>query len=295
MKDFRGTGVAMITPFNASGEVDYDALSSLVENYIQSGIDFLVVLGTTAETITLSQEEQIKVTRKVAEFNAGRLPLMLGKGGNNTRALINDLNATDFSGYSAILSVCPYYNRPNQEGIYQHFSAIAEASPLPVMLYNVPARTGASIENDTVIRLAQAHDNIFGIKDATGDVNIGNALIEALPNDFLVSSGEDLTALDLVSKGGAGAISVIAGAFPKEFSQMIGLARQEDFSTAKQIEKDLLPFIDLIFREGNPTGLKALLALQGKSENYLRLPLVRASQTLKEQIKAQLETLTTKC
>ncbi len=295
MKDFRGTGVAMITPFNASGEVDYDALSALVETYIQSGIDFLVVLGTTAETVTLSQEEQIKVTRKVAEFNAGRLPLMLGKGGNNTRALINDLNATDFSGYSAILSVCPYYNRPNQEGIYQHFSAIAEASPLPVMLYNVPARTGASIENDTVIRLAQAHENIFGIKDATGDVNIGNALIEALPNDFLVSSGEDLTALDLVSKGGAGAISVIAGAFPKEFSQMIGLARQKDFPTAKQIEKDLLPFIDLIFREGNPTGLKALLALQGKSENYLRLPLVRASQTLQEQIKAQLETLTTKC
>ena len=295
MKDFRGTGVAMITPFNASGEVDYDALSSLVETYIQSGIDFLVVLGTTAETVTLSQEEQIKVTRKVAQFNAARLPLMLGKGGNNTRALINDLNTTDFSGYSAILSVCPYYNRPNQEGIYQHFSAIAEASPLPVMLYNVPARTGASIENDTVIRLAQAHDNIFGIKDATGDVNIGNALIEALPNDFLVSSGEDLTALDLVSKGGAGAISVIAGAFPKEFSQMIGLARQEDFSTAKQIEKDLLPFIDLIFREGNPTGLKVLLALQGKSENHLRLPLVPASQILQEQIKTQLETLTTKC
>ena len=295
MKDFRGTGVAMITPFNASGEVDYGALSSLVETYIQSGIDFLVVLGTTAETVTLSQEEQIKVTRKVAQFNAARLPLMLGKGGNNTRALINDLNTTDFSGYSAILSVCPYYNRPNQEGIYQHFSAIAEASPLPVMLYNVPARTGASIENDTVIRLAQAHDNIFGIKDATGDVNIGNALIEALPNDFLVSSGEDLTALDLVSKGGAGAISVIAGAFPKEFSQMIGLARQEDFSSAKQIEKDLLPFIDLIFREGNPTGLKVLLALQGKSENHLRLPLVPASQILQEQIKTQLETLTTKC
>jgi len=295
MKDFRGTGVAIITPFNAAGELDYDALSSLVETYIQSGIDFLVVLGTTAETVTLSQEEQIKVARKVAKFNAGRLPLMLGKGGNNTRALINDLNATDFSGYSAILSVCPYYNRPNQEGIYQHFSAIAEASPLPLMLYNVPARTGASIENDTVIRLAQAHANIFGIKDATGDVNTGYALIEALPNDFLVSSGEDLTALDLVSKGGAGAISVIAGAFPKEFSQMIGLARQEDFSTAKQIEKDLLPFIDLIFREGNPTGLKALLALHGKSENYLRLPLVPASQTLQEQIKAQLETLTTKC
>ena len=295
MKDFSGTGVAIITPFTVTGEVDYDALCSLVEAYIESGIDFLVVLGTTAETVTLSQEEQIKVTRKVAEVNAGRLPLMLGKGGNNTHALVNDLHATDFSGYSAILSVCPYYNRPNQEGIYQHFSAVAQASPLPVMLYNVPARTGASIENDTVIRLAQVHDNIIGIKDATGDVNAGKALIKALPNDFLVSSGEDLTALDLVSQGGAGAISVIAGAFPKEFSKMIELARKEDLSTAKQIEKDLLPFIDLIFREGNPTGLKALLALQGKSENFLRLPLVPASQMLQEQIKAQLETLTTKC
>ena len=295
MKDFSGTGVAIITPFTATGEVDYDALCSLVEAYIESGIDFLVVLGTTAETVTLSQEEQIKVTRKVAEVNAGRLPLMLGKGGNNTYALVDDLKTTDFSGYSAILSVCPYYNRPNQEGIYQHFSAVAQASPLPVMLYNVPARTGASIENDTVIRLAQVHDNIIGIKDATGDVNAGKALIEALPNDFLVSSGEDLTALDLVSQGGSGAISVIAGAFPKEFSKMIELARKEDLSTAKQIEKDLLPFIDLIFREGNPTGLKALLALQGKSENFLRLPLVPASQMLQEQIKAQLETLTTKC
>lgn len=295
MKDFRGTGIAIITPFTPTGEVDYVALSSLVEAYIQSGIDFLVVLGTTAETVTLSQEEKIKVSRKIAEVNAGRLPLMIGKGGNNTRAIINDLNTTDFTGYSAILSVCPYYNRPNQEGIFQHFSAIAEASPLPVMLYNVPARTGASIENDTVIRLAEAHDNIFGIKDATGDVNAGSALIEALPKDFLVSSGDDLTALDLVTRGGTGAISVIAGAFPKEFSQMLEFAQREDLSAAKEIEKGLLPFIDLIFREGNPTGLKALLALQGKSQNFLRLPLVPASQTLQEQIKAQLEALTTKC
>ena len=295
MNDFSGTGIAIITPFTPTAEVDYNALSALVEGYIQAGIDFLVVLGTTAETATLSHEEQINVSRKVAEVNAGRLPLMLGKGGNNTRALINDLKTTDFTGYSAILSVCPYYNKPNQEGIYQHFSAVAEASPVPVMLYNVPARTGASIENDTVIRLAKAHDNIFGIKDATGDVNAGSDLIEALPREFLVSSGDDLTALDLVSKGGSGAISVIAGAFPKEFSQMTKLGRQEDLSAAKQIEKDLLPFIDLIFREGNPTGLKALLALQGKSQNFLRLPLVPASKTLQEQIKAQLESLTTKC
>ena len=239
-----------------------------------------MVLGTTAETVTLSQEEQIKVTRKVAEINAGRLPLMLGKGGNNTHALVNDLKATDFSGYSAILSVCPYYNRPNQEGIYQHFSAVAQASPLPVMLYNVPARTGASIENDTVIRLAQTYDNIFGIKDATGDINAGSALIEALPNDFLVSSGEDLTALDLVSRGSGS--TVIAGAFPKQFSQMINLATEKIYLPLNN-RKGSFAFYRPYFREGNPTGLKALLALQGKSENYLRLPLVPASPTLKRK------------
>lgn len=295
MKNFKGTGVAIITPFTSAGEVDYNALSLLVEGYIQLGIDFLVVLGTTAETVTLNQEEQINVTRKVAEINAGRLPLMLGKGGNNTRALVNDLNTTDFSGYNAILSVSPYYNRPNQEGIFQHFSAVAEASPLPVMLYNVPARTGTNIDNDTVIRLVEAHDNIFGIKDASGDINAGEALIRSLPNNFVITSGDDLTALDLVLRGGTGVISVIAGAFPKEFSQMIELARQKDLPAAKQIEKDLLPFIDLIFREGNPTGLKALLALQGKSQNVLRLPLVPASQKLQAQIKTQLETFKTKC
>jgi len=295
MKNFKGTGVAIITPFTSAGEVDYNALGLLVEGYIQLGIDFLVVLGTTAETVTLNQEEQINVTRKVAEINAGRLPLMLGKGGNNTRALVNDLNTTDFSGYNAILSVSPYYNRPNQEGIFQHFSAVAEASPLPVMLYNVPARTGTNIDNDTVIRLVEAHDNIFGIKDASGDINAVEALIRSLPNNFVITSGDDLTALDLVLRGGTGVISVIAGAFPKEFSQMIELARQKDLPAAKKIEKDLLPFIDLIFREGNPTGLKALLALQGKSQNVLRLPLVPASQKLQAQIRTQWETFKTKC
>lgn len=295
MNDFRGTGVAMITPFTTAGEVDYTALDSLVEQYVQSGIDFLVVLGTTAETVTLSSDEQKKITRKVAEVNAGRLPLMLGKGGNNTYALVHDIQTTDFTGYSALLSVCPYYNRPNQEGVFQHFSAVAEASPLPVMLYNVPARTGAAIENHTVLRLAEAQKNIFGIKDATADIFAGSALIDALPQNFLVSSGDDFTALDLVSKGGAGAISVIAGGFPEKFSQMIELGRQKDFSAAKHIEKELLPFIDLIFREGNPTGLKALLSFKGSTQNVLRLPLVTASSALQAQIKAQLNTLTTIC
>ena len=295
MKDFRGTGIAMITPFTATGEVDYNALESLVEQYIQAGIDFLVVLGTTAETATLSKQEQEVIAQKVVEINAGRIPLMLGKGGNNTAALVNDLKTADLTGYSAILSVCPYYNRPNQEGIFQHFSAVAEASSLPVMLYNVPARTGAVIANETVIRLAQAHDNIFGIKDATGDMTSGKALVDALPSDFIVTSGDDLTALDLVTRGGVGAISVIAGAFPVKFSEMINLAHQGDLASAKAIEKMLLPLIDLIFREGNPTGLKALMTQQANCENYLRLPLVSGSDSLQHEIKTQLEALTTKC
>ena len=295
MKDFRGTGIAMITPFTATGEVDYNALESLVEQYIQAGIDFLVVLGTTAETATLSNQEQEVIAQKVVEINAGRIPLMLGKGGNNTAALVNDLKTAYLTGYSAILSVCPYYNRPNQEGVFQHFSAVAEASSLPVMLYNVPARTGAIIANETVIRLAQAHDNIFGIKDATGDMTSGKALVDALPSDFIVTSGDDLTALDLVIRGGVGAISVIAGAFPVKFSEMINLAHQGDLVSAKAIEKMLLPLIDLIFREGNPTGLKALMTQQANCENYLRLPLVSASDSLQHEIKTQLEALTTKC
>ncbi len=295
MKDFKGTGIAMITPFTPAGAVDYAGLGLLVEGYIAAGIDFLVVLGTTAETATLSAEEQAKVALKVVEVNAGRVPLMLGKGGNNTQALVDDIRATNFAGYSALLSVCPYYNKPNQEGIFQHFSAVAAASPLPVMLYNVPSRTGAAIENATVLRLAAAHANIFGIKDATGDINAGSALIKALPENFIVTSGDDFTALALTQQGGAGAISVIAGAFPQEFSELIRLAQIKDIAAAKGIEKNLLPFIELIFKEGNPTGLKALLAQKGKCENQLRLPLVPASTTLQAQINAQLAALTMKC
>ena len=295
MKDFKGTGIAIITPFTQSHEVDYNALALLVEQYVQSGIDFLVVLGTTSEIVTLSQDEQNKIAAKVVEINAGRLPLMLGKGGNNTRAIVDDLKTSDLTGYSAILSVCPYYNRPNQEGIYQHFMAVASASPLPVMLYNVPARTGTSIENATVIRLAESHTNIFGIKDASGDMTAGEELINALPKDFLVTSGDDDTALDLTINGGVGAISVIAGAFPAQFAKMIQFANNQDLVNAKEIESILMPFIKLIFKEGNPTGLKSLLAQQNKCLNTLRLPLVPASESLQQEIKSQLQTIETKC
>lgn len=295
MKKLRGTGVAMITPFAADGAVDYTALGNLVEFYINEGIDFLVVLGTTAETATLSVEEQVAIAAKVVAVNAGRLPLVLGKGGNNTQVLVHDLQTADLAGYCAILSVCPYYNRPNQEGIYQHFSAVAEASPLPVILYNVPARTGANIDNSTLIRLAASHKNIIGIKDATGNIAAGKALVKALPTDFMVLSGDDLTTLDLIAVGGCGAISVIAGAFAKEFSTMIRLGLQDKMNEAKAIEKMLNPFIELIFKEGNPTGLKALLSILGKCDKPLRLPLVNASLSLQQQIETQLKALTTEC
>ncbi|MGB1448237.1 MAG: 4-hydroxy-tetrahydrodipicolinate synthase [Flavobacteriaceae bacterium] len=295
MKELNGTGVAMITPFTADNQVDFTAIEQLVEGYIAAGIDFLVVLGTTAETATLSPLEQTQIAAKVAAVTKGRIPLVLGKGGNNTLALVRRIQSTDFTGYSAILSVCPYYNRPNQEGIFQHFSAVAQASPLPVILYNVPSRTGATIDNTTVIRLAEHHKNIIGIKDATGDLVQGKALIEALPKDFLVTSGDDATALELVAAGGCGAISVIAGAFPDVFSSMLHLAKNNDFIQAKALESLLAELTELIFKEGNPTGLKALMHLQNKCENHLRLPLVPASSSLQREIEQALEAVTMKC
>jgi len=292
MEQLRGTGVAMITPFTSTGEVDYAALPALVEHYIDSGIDYLVVLGTTAETATLTKSEQNKIARSIVEINAGRLPLVIGKGGNNTKALVEELQTTNLEGYCAVLSVCPFYNRPNQEGIFQHFKAVATASPLPVILYNVPARTGAAIDNATTIRLTQSVKNIVGIKDATANLVAGKELMEVLGNDFLVISGDDASALDLVLLGGAGVISVLAGAMSAEFAEMIQLGQKNEYNQAKAIQRKLSPLVDLIFEEGNPTGLKSMLNSFGYCENYLRLPLVPASSSLKESIENKLEEFT---
>lgn len=292
MEQLRGTGVAMITPFTSTGEVDYAALPALVEHYNDSGIDYLVVLGTTAETATLTKSEQNKIARSIVEINAGRLPLLIGKGGNNTKALVEELQTTNLEGYCAVLSVCPFYNRPNQEGIFQHFKAVATASPLPVILYNVPARTGAAIDNATTIRLAQSVKNIIGIKDATANLVAGKELMEVLGNDFLVISGDDASALDLVLLGGAGVISVLAGAMSTEFAEMIQLGQKNEYNQAKAIQRKLSPLVDLIFEEGNPTGLKSMLNSFGYCENYLRLPLVPASSSLKESIENKLEEFT---
>ena len=286
MQELKGVGVAMITPFTETGAIDYNALQGLIEFYAEEGIDYLVVLGTTAESVTLSTVEKAKLIRKVAEFNQNRFPLVVGMGGNNTAALVEEIGKANFDGYSAILSVCPYYNRPNQEGIFQHFSAVATASPLPVILYNVPSRTSTSIANETTLRLIKAHKNIIGIKDASADMQLGEALIKAVPDHFLVLSGDDETALNLCELGGHGVISVIAGGLPKHYSKLIHLGLTGDSTAAHIALAKILPMINLIFEEGNPTGVKALLAHQKFCGNQLRLPLVKASSALQKKIQS---------
>lgn len=285
MQALEGVGVAMITPFTPSGSIDYPALERLVMGYCET-IDYLVVLGTTAETATLSKTEKQEVLRFVAKINAGRLPLVVGIGGNNTAAVVEELVTTELEGYSAILSVCPYYNRPNQEGIYHHYSALAKATPLPLILYNVPSRTASTIENTTCLRLQKDFDVIIGIKDARGDMAQAVDLIAKSSTDFMVISGDDHTALDLVSNGGKGVISVIAGAYPSYFTRLIHNGMNQALPEAVNQLQSLLPLIDLLFEEGNPTGLKALLHAQGHCQNILRLPLVPASAHLYTRIEA---------
>lgn len=284
MEQLKGTGVAIITPFTTDGEVDYNAYSTLIEFYIAEGIDYLVVLGTTGETATLTKEEKQKVAETVVQINAGRLPLVIGKGGNNTAALVEEIKTSSFDGFDAILSVCPFYNRPNQEGLFQHFAAVAEASPLPILLYNVPSRTGVSIANETVLRLANTYPLIIGIKDATGDIASGKELIQSTSPDFLVISGDDESALDLVLCGGVGIISVIGGGLPRLVSKMIQLGRERKTEEAQSLLNQIRLMIGLIFKEGNPTGVKSLLKHQNKCGNELRLPLVRASEALNIEI-----------
>ncbi|MEJ6557047.1 MAG: 4-hydroxy-tetrahydrodipicolinate synthase [Flavobacteriaceae bacterium] len=284
MQKLKGVGVAMVTPFTETGAIDYLALKNLIELYVEQGIDYLVVLGTTAEVVTLSSEEKETIMRTVVKYNQNRLPLVVGKGGNNTAALVKEIKETDFEGYSAILSVCPYYNKPNQEGIYQHFSAVAAAAPLPVILYNVPSRTAAAIANETTLRLIKAHKNIVGIKDASANMTLNAELINSVPEHFLVLSGDDESALNLCEIGGHGVISVIAGALPKQFSSLIHHGLKGEFTAAKRLQEQIKPMIDLLFEEGNPTGLKALLAHQNRCVNQLRLPLVKASSSLQNRI-----------
>jgi len=280
MQSLVGTGVALVTPFKKDFSVDTEALKKIVNFVIDGGVEYLVVLGTTAETATLTSDEQELVISTIIETNNGRLPLVLGVGGNNTYKVVEELKSRDFSKFSAILSVSPYYNKPTQEGIYQHFRAIAEASPIPVILYNVPGRTASNMLPSTVIRLANDFKNIIGIKEAAGDIVQAMKLIQNAPEGFLVISGDDMITLPMVLAGGSGVISVIGEGFPKQFSEMVRLGLQRKVDEAYQLHYLLADSIDMIFEQGNPAGIKEVFKTLGLSENTVRLPLVNVNQDL---------------
>lgn len=284
MQSLIGTGVALVTPFKKDFSVDVDALKAIVNFQIDNGIDYLVILGTTAESATLSKGEKELVIATIVEANKGRLPLVLGVGSNNTHEVVAELKARDFSDFVAILSVSPYYNKPTQEGIYQHFKAIAEASPIPVILYNVPGRTSSNLLPSTIIRLANDFKNIVAVKEAAGDIVQAMKLIQNKPEDFLVISGDDMITLPMILAGGSGVISVIAEGFPKQFSEMVHLGLNKRVEEAYKLHYLLADCIDLIFEQGNPAGIKEVFKSLGLAENIVRLPLVCADENLAKRI-----------
>lgn len=285
MQQFRGTGVALVTPFHNDHSVDTDALRNIVRYCIDDrGIDYLVVLGTTGESVTLSETEKQMVMDTVLSENAGSVPLVLGVGGNNTAHLVKVLRHTSFQGFDAILSVSPYYNKPTQEGIYQHYKALASVTPKPLILYNVPSRTGSNVLPATVVRLANDCPEIIGIKEASGDLNQIQELLEHIPENFQLISGDDFTALQTILLGGVGIISVLGQGLPVHFSQMIQLGLAGKEKAAYELFYTLKIGMELIFEEGNPAGIKAIFEILGLSTAKVRLPLVEASVDLKARI-----------
>ncbi|MDM1348477.1 4-hydroxy-tetrahydrodipicolinate synthase [Myroides marinus] len=292
MQSLIGTGVALVTPFNSDYSVDVEALQNLVEYTIAGGVEYLVVLGTTGESATLSKEEKQLVKRTVIKANKQRLPLVLGVGGNNTHAVLEELTEENLEGFDAILSVSPYYNKPTQEGIYQHFKLIAEKSPLPIILYNVPGRTGSNMAVSTVVRLANEYSNIIGIKEAAGSIVQGMELIrQSTRKDFLVISGDDAIALPLVLAGGAGVISVIGQGTPQKFTDMIRLGLKGEIKEAFELQYQLMPIIDMIFEQGNPAGIKEILKVEGVMKDTLRLPLVNVDADLASRLEKEYKSL----
>ncbi|WP_136666851.1 4-hydroxy-tetrahydrodipicolinate synthase [Flavobacterium sp. H122] len=286
MQTFMGTGVALVTPFKKDFSVDVEALKKIVNYVIDGGVEYLVVLGTTAESATLTADEKDLVINTIIEANAGRLPLVLGVGGNNTLKVVEELKTRDLSKFQAILSVSPYYNKPTQEGIYQHFKMVAAASPLPIILYNVPGRTSSNMLPETVLRIAEDCNNVIGIKEAAGDIVQAMKLIQHKPKDFLVISGDDMVTLPIVLAGGAGVISVIGEGFPKEFSEMVRLGLQRKVDEAYALHYKLMDSIDMIFEQGNPGGIKEVFKSLGLSENTVRLPLVNVNESLAGRLDA---------
>ena len=288
---FKGLGIALVTPFTANGEVDYKAIVRLVEYQIQNGADFLCILATTGETPCLSTEEKENIKKLVVDTNRGRLPILMGCGGNNTRAVVEELKTADWTGIDGVLSVCPYYNKPSQEGLYQHFKAIAEASPLPVVLYNVPGRTGINMKSETTVRLARDCENIVAVKEASGSLEQVDEIIKNKPERFDVISGDDALTFSMVASGAAGSISVIGNALPKEVSRMIRLEFKGEYEAARTIHHRFTELYSLLFVDGNPAGVKALLHEMGFIEKVLRLPLVPTRITTLQKMTEILKTL----
>lgn len=282
---FSGTGVAVITPFTSNLEVDYQSLRQLINYLIENDIDYLVAMGTTAESPTISVEEKKKIFDCFVKTTANRVPLIMGLGGNNTAALAQSLQEVDTKGFSAILSVSPYYNRPTQEGIYRHYKALDVATPLPLLLYNVPGRTAANITAETTLRIAHDCPNVIGIKEASGDLVQGREILVGRPKDFIVVSGDDETAIPLIQSGAEGVISVIAGGFPNLFKSGVQAAIEGDHKKADEIANLVQSIADQVYAEGNPGGIKAVLALRGMIENQLRLPLIPVSDPVRSALK----------
>jgi 4-hydroxy-tetrahydrodipicolinate synthase len=288
---FRGTGVALVTPFHSDGSIDFASLSKLIDHVIHNGVDYLVALGTTAETPTLSKDEKKQVLAHVVQHNAGRLPVVCGMGGNNTAEVLHLIAEYDWTGVSGILSVSPYYNKPTQEGIYQHFKAIAQACPLPIILYNVPGRTSGNILPATAVRLANEFNHIVAIKEASGNMKQCMEYVQTAPAHFAILSGDDDLIVPQAAIGFSGVISVAANCFTKDFTTMVKAALEGDFATAKERHYKLLKGIDLLFVEGNPAGVKCVLQEMNICGDSLRLPLVKVSEATKQAIQAFVQSL----
>jgi 4-hydroxy-tetrahydrodipicolinate synthase len=291
MQSLIGTGVALVTPFKKDFSVDTEALTKITNHVIEGGVEYLVILGTTAESATLNAEEKEVVIQTIVAANKGRVPMVLGVGGNNTAKVVEELKTRNLSQFAAILSVSPYYNKPTQEGIYQHFKAVSEASPIAIIVYNVPGRTSSNMLPATVIRLANDFKNIIGIKEAAGDIVQAMKLIQTKPEGFLVISGDDMITLPMVLAGGAGVISVIGEGFPKEFSEMVRLGLNKKVDEAYKLHYKLADSIDMIFEQGNPAGIKEVFKHLGLSENTVRLPLVNVDENLSVRLTSFIKNL----
>ena len=287
--DFRGTGVAIVTPFSQDGSIDFPALGKLVDHLTAGKVEYLVVMGTTGENVTISKKEKQAIFSFVAKHNDGRLPLVAGIGGNNTLEVLEALTETELSGYSAVLSVSPYYNKPNQQGIFEHYKLVGAASPLPVIMYNVPGRTGMNVSAETTLRIAESCPNIIATKEASGNFDQINKIIKYKPAGFEVISGDDGITLPMVALGAIGVISVVANAYPKEFSEMVRLSLANKYEEARKLHYQLTDITLSLFEEGSPSGVKAFLSEMGICGNYFRLPVYKVSDSLLEKIREQMK------